>query len=163
MINCECPMCSAGYSVELDLFALAQTWGVPLEVATARSWSSKEPLGITVKCPRCGHTCDIAAANTANKEHHDSSQGIDSMPSSMDVQPLGVFGRIIVLGIFGMLPGAAVVGATALIEHALTVGETPPWPSQLKYYFGVLTAVVVIVCCIRQVKKDRARLTGMKN
>lgn len=102
MINCKCPICSVGYTVELDLFALARTWGVPLEVATARSWSSKAPLGINVKCPQCGHTCDISVANTANKP---TTSAPASTPSSKPSSPteIGAIGMMLMFSWFAFL------------------------------------------------------------
>jgi hypothetical protein len=65
MITCSCPMCRSSFTVEVNYMALAQAKGESPEVATGRfhrSLTTKTPVGVNVKCPKCAHVCDIATA-----------------------------------------------------------------------------------------------------
>lgn len=81
-ISCQCPTCSTSFTVTADDFALARMWGVPVEVACARAWSSKERLGIDVKCPRCSYTCDVSEANISNKDTPAPDKTVSSTPKT---------------------------------------------------------------------------------
>lgn len=65
-VKCSCPNCKSSYTVEIDLYALAQSRGEIPEVATGRlgrAMADKTPFGINVKCPRCTRVSDIAVAS----------------------------------------------------------------------------------------------------